>query len=323
MDQTNPQLQKIKNAAGNLYDLQKLRIQSGNRGSSLTVELDEKDKEFLAAISSGLDQVEHVAEKELRRHLRGYPIYEDWLKKQPGVGTKISGVIIASVDIHKCNTVSQLWAYCGLAVVDGHSQRRVRGQKANYNPWLKAKLIKVMGDNLIRFSKMDESGTYLRSTTKKPIARTESWRRFYDDYKHRKQSMMVPVCMACEGKGKVHIKPEEYGRDDEVVSPETVVEGGKPPAPKKKKKPGVCANCEGTGGPAPWGKSDGHRHNAARRYMVKIFMQGLWLRWREIEGLEVNVPYAEAYLDMKHGDHKGPAGVGPQAIFPDAIHAAE
>lgn len=290
-EQVNPQLQKIKNAAGNLYDLQKLRIQSGNRASSITVELDEKDKEFLAAISSGLDQVEHVAEKELKRHLRGFPVYEDWLKKQPGVGTKISGVIIASVDIHKCNTVSQLWSYCGLAVVDGHSQRRVRGQKANYNPWLKAKLLKVMGDNLIRYSKLDEDGTYVRSTTKKPIHKTESWRRYYDQYKHRQQSKRIPVCMACEGKGKID---------------------------KKK-----CANCEGTGGPAPWGKSDGHRHNAARRYMVKIFMQELWLRWREIEGLEVNVPYAEAYLDMKHGDHKGPAGVGPQAIFPDAIHAAE
>ena len=289
-EQVDPQLQKIRNAAGNLYDLQKLRIQSGNRASSMTVELDDKDKEFMAAISLGLDRVEHTAEKELKRHLKGYPVYEKWLKQQPGIGTKISGVIIAAVNIERCETVSQLWAYCGLSVVEGHSQRRVKGQKANYNPWLKSKLIKVMGDNLIRYSKLDEGGTYVRSTTKKPIDRTESWRRYYDDYKHRKQSMRVPVCMACEGKGKVD---------------------------KKK-----CANCEGTGGPAPWGKSDGHRHNAARRYMVKMFMQELWLTWRGLEGLSVNVPYAEAYLDMKHGDHKGPAVVGSQAILGGA-YAAE
>jgi hypothetical protein len=291
-EKTDPQLQKIRHAAGNLYDLQKLRIQSGNRSSSMTAELDEKDKEFLASVSAGLDHVERVAEKELKRHLRGYPIYEQWLTKQPGIGTKISGVIVAAVNIERCETVSQLWAYCGLSVVEGHSQRRVKGQKANYNPWLKSKLIKVMGDNLIRYSKLDEDGTYVRSTTKKPIERTEAWRHFYDDYKHRKQSMRVPVCMACDGKGKV----------------------------EKKKK---CANCEGTGGPAPWGKSDGHRHNAARRYMVKQFMQELWMKWREIEGLEITVPYAEAYLDMKHGDHKGPAGAGPQAILDDAAHAAE
>jgi hypothetical protein len=97
--------------------------------------------------------------------------------------------------------------------------------------------------------------------------------------------------MACEGKGKI-----------------------------EKKK---CENCEGTGGPAPWGKSDGHRHNAARRYMVKQFMQELWTTWRTIEGLPVTESYAEAYLDMKHGDHKGPAGAGPQAILDDAVHAAE
>lgn len=290
-EQTDPQLQKIRHAAGNLYDLQKLRIQSGNRSSSMTAELDDKDKEFLAAVSTGLDQVEHVAEKELKRHLRGYPIYEQWLKPQPGCGTKMSGVIIASVNIHRCETVSQLWAYCGLAVVDGHAQKRVRGQKANYNPWLKSKLVKVLGDNLIRYSKLDETGTYVRSTTKKPIARSESWRRYYDDYKHRLQSMRIPVCAACEGKGKV--------------------------------KKTACANCNGTGGPAPWGVSDGHRHNAARRYMVKMFLQQMWIRWRELEGLPVTPSYAEAKLGIVHGDHASTAKPVSQAIFPDAVHAAE
>jgi len=47
-------------------------------------------------------------------------------------------------------------------------------------------------------------------------------------------------------------------------------------------------------------KSKGHRNNMAIRYTVKIFLQDLWLAWREIEGLPVTPPYAEAKLGLKH-----------------------
>lgn len=44
-----------------------------------------------------------------------------------------------------------------------------------------------------------------------------------------------------------------------------------------------------------------HRHNAAMRYMLKMFLQDLWLFWRGLEGLEVTRPYQEAYLGHVHG----------------------
>lgn len=47
-------------------------------------------------------------------------------------------------------------------------------------------------------------------------------------------------------------------------------------------------------------KSKGHRHNMAMRYMVKMFLQDLWLAWRELEGLEITRPYNEAVLGHKH-----------------------
>lgn len=49
-------------------------------------------------------------------------------------------------------------------------------------------------------------------------------------------------------------------------------------------------------------KSKGHRHNMAIRYMMKIFLQDLWLAWRELEGMEVTAPYHEAVLGHKHRD---------------------
>ncbi len=42
-----------------------------------------------------------------------------------------------------------------------------------------------------------------------------------------------------------------------------------------------------------------HRHNMAMRYMIKMFLKDLYMQWRRIEGLEVFNPYEEAKLGMK------------------------
>jgi hypothetical protein len=47
-------------------------------------------------------------------------------------------------------------------------------------------------------------------------------------------------------------------------------------------------------------KSKGHRNNAAKRYMIKMFLLDLYKAWRKIEGLEVRKPYQEDYLNHKH-----------------------
>ena len=47
-------------------------------------------------------------------------------------------------------------------------------------------------------------------------------------------------------------------------------------------------------------KSDGHKHNMAMRYMVKRFLVDLHIAWRTAEGLPVSVEYSEGKLGMKH-----------------------
>ena len=44
----------------------------------------------------------------------------------------------------------------------------------------------------------------------------------------------------------------------------------------------------------------GHRHNMAIRYMIKQFLSDLYVAWRTLEGLPVSVPYSEAKLGMRH-----------------------
>lgn len=254
----DPKKELLKQAVRFMYDAQKLRIQSGLRAGSKTAELNDKQSEILGKISSNLSDTEKLGLNLVKLALKPFPIYS-WLKQQKGVGPMMSGVLISEFDITRAETASQFWSFCGLGVKDGHAQRRRAGEKAGYNPWLKAKVVKVMAECMIK--------------AKSP------WRQFYDNYKHRKQHELVPVCMGCEGTKK---------RTD----------------PKTKKK-NTCSNCKGTGKNAPWGKSDAHRHQAAMRYMVKMFLIDFHKNWREIEGLPVRAPYAEAVLGRKHGDHGG------------------
>lgn len=44
-----------------------------------------------------------------------------------------------------------------------------------------------------------------------------------------------------------------------------------------------------------------HRHNMSLRYAVKMFLVALHMKWRELEGLPVSEPYSEAKLGMRHG----------------------
>ena len=48
-------------------------------------------------------------------------------------------------------------------------------------------------------------------------------------------------------------------------------------------------------------KSKGHRHNMAIRYMIKMFLIDLYNEWRPLEGLPVAPTYMEAKLGKVHG----------------------
>ena len=238
------------------YDIQRLRIAASNRGvekkqtdPAKMIELSESDQLFFDQTGKNLRALENQALKEVKGLLDHFTI-STWLLDQHGIGPTMAGVICSSFDINRAHTVSALWAVSGLNVVDGKAPRPKKLEKLKYNAWLRTKMVGVMGSNFLK----------LRSP----------WRKYYDNYKHRKETQVMPTCMGCNGTGKT-------GR-------------------------GKCENCEGGTKPAPWGMSKGHRHNAAIRYMVKMFLAGLYKEWRTIEGLPVRVSYQEQYLGHKHHD---------------------
>lgn len=52
-------------------------------------------------------------------------------------------------------------------------------------------------------------------------------------------------------------------------------------------------------------KTKGHRHNMALRYMIKAFLRDLYFAWCPLEGLQPHPIYAEAYLGHVHQDKGG------------------
>ena len=277
---TPEQLQAIRQSVRFFYDMQKIRIQSSNRSTSNTVVLDAKHGAHLDEQTDTIGALERKELNNIRRLLKLHPLWA-WLKEQKGCGPTMSGVILSEIDISKAPTVSALWSYCGLAVdtKTGKAVRMRRGEKAGFNPWLKSKLVKVLGDCLIRAN--------------------SPWREVYDTYKHRKQNTLVDECMLCKGKGVFTSKKDDEGKETST--------------PREKK----CKNCDGTGGPAPWGQSDAHRHQAAIRRMVKAFLEEMWVVWRTAEELPVTDSYAVAVLGRTHGDH---GGTGVEPAPPPMIH---
>ena len=66
--------------------------------------------------------------------------------------------------------------------------------------------------------------------------------------------------------------------------------------------------------PAHDEKTKGHRNNMALRYMIKIFLIDLHREWRALEGLPPSVTYAEAKLEMSHTEHETHNEIASQII---------
>ena len=116
--------------------------------------------------------------------LNAIPIYTDYLKGVVGIGPAMSAVMISYFDIEEAKYASQFWKYAGLDVAEDGMGRSRRAEhlidreykkrdgtigvrkSVTFEPWLKARLLGVMGVSLLR-------------------AKGSTWKLVYDQYKHR------------------------------------------------------------------------------------------------------------------------------------------
>lgn len=113
--------------ARQLWDLQKERIGASNRVAAM-----ERDglSDYAAparAIVAEYDTIEKAIDRELTKLTKQH-FMADWIAAQRGIGLPgFARLLGVTGDISRFPTVSKLWKYLGLHVVDGRAPRREKG----------------------------------------------------------------------------------------------------------------------------------------------------------------------------------------------------
>lgn len=162
-------------------DFQAMRKRMDNRigrkadGSSQNVEeraFRPEDLENFTAVADAARNQEKEIAKMLKKTLKRFPVYNEYLVNVKGVGEIAAGWIIAEYDIEKATTVSKLWQFTGLnpGMVIGkkrienkdgsfsyiETETMIRGDKltagfvAPFNKRLRTAMVGVLADGFIK-----------------------------------------------------------------------------------------------------------------------------------------------------------------------------
>lgn len=224
------------------------------------------------SIADAARSQEEAIEKRLKQLLKRFPIWNEWLSTVKGCGTVSAAYIISEFDIHKATTVSKLWQYAGLNPSTVLGKKMVDPDK--YKPAMGERIRTMPNDKVL-------------VQTNEPIRGDRLTTGFVSPYNARLRIALCGVMADCFIKAQNSYAMEHY-----YPYKERLAHSDQMTTERVKGKPDKQI---------PWKKaSDGHRHRAAIRKMIKMFLMDLYAVWRKLEGLEVRVPYQEQYLGHKH-----------------------
>jgi hypothetical protein len=157
------------------------------RGLGFTPETPGVDSVLLMV--QALKELEHQAVLALQRRMRRHPL-GPWVKNTIGIGEKQGARLLAAVGDPYWNElydrprlVSELWAYCGMHVVNGAAPHHSKGWKSNWNDTARMRI------HLVAESCMKATASPYRTTY-------DLGREKYSDAVH------PAVCTRCGPKGK-------------------------------------------------------------------------------------------------------------------------
>ena len=164
------------------YSLQEHRIALSLQMQALKKQ--ERGTELLSKFHDEFLDFESEIEKHVTRTVKQHPIYP-WLKSCKGIGPIIAASLISQIDITKAEHASSVWKYCGLAVdlETGKAERREKGKKISWNPFLKKTCWKI-GESFVKSKGKyrtiyDTSKKYYQEKFPKEVKDTKSKRVFY------------------------------------------------------------------------------------------------------------------------------------------------
>jgi len=255
------------------YDIQAMRLQAQGRLTKKSptnpIELHPRDLQRLHARVHDLEVAEKNALKDLDAHLHEVPFYATVILPErkgrfKGLGPRMASIIVSSFDIKREETVSQMWAFAGLAPVVATRCKQCSVVVVEASDPGRFKHPKPQG-NKCAYAGKDMPGvdTFASGKAMKPVAgeklKYNAWLR----------TKLMGVL------AEVLIK---------LKSPYTQ----------------FYYNYKTRKTEAGWGTSDGHRHWAAKRYMIKMLLLDIWKEWRTFEKLPVRGTYQEEYLGHTH-----------------------
>jgi hypothetical protein len=138
-----------------LNDLEDVRKANGNRLDALERDgfpATHPDARVLVDLMNGLIESEKIAVAYLEKVMKKHPLGA-WVSSTKGVGLKQGARLLASIgdpywrSIEPVGprTVSALWAYCGMHVVDGAAPRRRKGVQSNWSTDAKTRTWLIVG----------------------------------------------------------------------------------------------------------------------------------------------------------------------------------
>lgn len=154
---------EIRNAIEVYYDMQDIRVRTGNRKGAITREekkrvnenttedVEIKDPLYLQYIENQFKETEKIISKFLGYYAKNHPVGR-WMMSIKGVGPVISAGMLAYIDIKKCNTAGSIWNYAGW---DGSRRVRKSGQKITWNPKFRV-LCWKLGESFVKTSNLED-----------------------------------------------------------------------------------------------------------------------------------------------------------------------
>lgn len=294
-----------------MYDYQDMRLRTAGRlrlnSMDETVdeenmddaEISEKDYDTVEYVKKATSHIEKRLAKEIECMIKNEPVYIEFFKNVRGCGPLMSAACLSEFDIHRADTVSKMWQFaglngntvrgkqivkitkktdmtqiireyenkngekCGIVLTDEmvRGDKKTAGFVAPYNSWLRTKLLGVLAGGMIKAS--------IRWVDIPEDEYTESAFTRIKDGKFQKANAL-----------------DKYTR--EYIEYKYRLS-------KEESKVMHCGMMTSWKDVTP-----GHRDHAAKRKMIKSFIQDLYDAWRKLEGLKVREPYQQEYLGHVH-----------------------
>lgn len=194
--------------AERVNQLEQLRIADENRVRSIRQSIEatgdarEDLLDSILSVNTEIKALESRAVKELQKSLRSVPGISDWVKQTPGLGEKTVGRFIGAIGNPAFNFAAgrprrgpaEMWAYCGLHVVNGQAPRKQRGQQANWSTEAKTRSF-LMAEGCVKAVGGETKAGYSKKRS--------PYRDVYDTAKAKHEGAVHKYeCVRCGPKGK-------------------------------------------------------------------------------------------------------------------------